>query len=247
MSAKPLLATVGLTKTFDGLRVIDGLDFSLDKGELRCLIGPNGAGKSTLFHLISGKLKPTHGEIYFRGERITGLPTHEIARRGIGIKYQIPSVYPDLSVLDNLLIPLQYHRRKNLRRLLYGASDQEAEEALSLLRTLGLYDKRSEPAGSLSHGEMQWLELGMALCGKPVMLLVDEPTAGMSLDETRKTARLLKSLSANLSIVVIEHDLNFIREIARKITVLHAGKVLAEGELAEIEKNEAVQNIYLGR
>jgi len=241
-----ILETQSLMKHFGGLQAIDGLDFSLQEGELRCLIGPNGAGKTTFFNLITGYLKPNRGNIYFKGASIAGLPPHAICWKGIGRKFQVPNVFYDLTVLDNLKVA--HHGKTKLGRLLLRGQDAEPSERIdSMLETIGLQDKREYLASSLSHGEKQWLEIGMVLVNKPSLLLLDEPTAGMTAGETRETARLIKQLSQGLTTVVIEHDIKFVREIAEIVTVLHRGQILAQGPFEEIARDEMVRNVYLGR
>jgi branched-chain amino acid transport system ATP-binding protein len=233
-----ILETRGLNKHFGGLNAIDGVDFVVDEGELRCLIGPNGAGKSTLFKLILGTYPPSSGKIYFKGADITGtLPFRRVAQ-GISIKFQVPGVFLDLPVEQNLLIALQQR----------VTGEQRAAEVERLLELLNLQDARRQRAGQLSHGQQQWLEIGMATAIAPSLLLLDEPTAGMSPEETFKTGELVKRLNdQGMTVVVIEHDMTFVRQIARKVTVLHFGKVFVEGFLEEVVNNEEVVRIYLGK
>lgn len=231
-----ILRTENLTKDFGGLRAVDSVDYELPADELRCLIGPNGAGKSTFFKLLSGQLRPTEGSIYFRGEEITDLEPHERARRGISLKFQDISVYPSLSVRENLRIPVQRHATN---------VDGRIAELQDLAQLDGLGD---ETVDSLSHGRQQWLEIVMSMAIDPELLLLDEPTAGMSIEETRETGELIQSLTAKgVSIVVVEHDINFVRQIGDWVTVLHNGRLFAEGTVPEIEADERVQNIYLGK
>jgi urea ABC transporter ATP-binding protein UrtD len=248
MSVKslPILRTESLEKRFGGLYAIDGLDFSLQEGELRCLIGPNGAGKTTFFNLVTGYLRPNRGAIFFKECPITGLPPHIICHKGIGRKFQVPNVFYDLSVADNLSVAR--YGKSRLGQLFFRVSGhQQSDEIEHMLEVIGLQAKRDYLASALSHGEKQWLEIGMALINKPSLLLLDEPTAGMTAEETRETAHLIKRLAQGLTTVVIEHDIKFVREIAEIVTVLHRGKVLAEGPFQEIADNETVRNIYLGR
>lgn len=233
-----LLETRGLKKHFGGLRAIDGVELNIEQGELRCLIGPNGAGKSTLFKLVVGTYRPSEGRIFFRGEDITPLRPYQRVQRGLSIKFQIPGIFLDLPAEQNLRIALQ--------RAHAGA---ELESELErLLELVDLRAHRGELAGNLSHGLQQWLEIGMALGVKPAMLFLDEPTAGMSGEETFKTGELVKRLNAaGMTIVVIEHDMAFIRQIAKRVTVLHFGKVFDEGGLDDIVRNEDVVRIYLGK
>ena len=248
MSSKstPILSTQSLEKHFGGLHAIDGLEFSLQEGELRCLIGPNGAGKTTFFNLVTGYLRPNGGAIFFKGSPITGMAPYAICHRGIGRKFQVPNVFYDLTVADNLSVA--QHGKSGLSHLLFKLPGRrESDEIEEMLEVVGLQTKRDYQASALAHGEKQWLEIGMALINRPSLLLLDEPTAGMTAEETRETARLIKRLSQGLTTVVIEHDIKFVREIAEIVTVLHRGKVLAEGPFQDIANNETVRNIYLGR
>ncbi|MGH7323464.1 MAG: ATP-binding cassette domain-containing protein [Candidatus Rokuibacteriota bacterium] len=242
-----ILETRSLTKRFGGLTAISNLNFGLEPGELRCLVGPNGAGKTTLFNLITGKEKPTAGEVYFMAGPISHLKVHEISRKGIGRKFQIPNVYESLTVYENVAVAFQ-HSMAPLS-LLRGALRRDLDDRIMMvLSDIGLAGKREMPAAYLSHGEKQWLEIGMVLASAPHLLLFDEPTAGMTTEETKKTVRLIQDLSARrLTILLIGHDMQFIRAIARKITVLHKGQIVAEGDIAAIESNRLVRDIYLGK
>jgi len=233
-----ILQTRGLRKHFGGLSAINGVDLAVEEGELRCLIGPNGAGKSTLFKLILGAYQPSAGEILFRGEDISGLRPHLRVQRGMSIKFQVPGIFLELPVEQNLRIALQ--------RAYRGAA--LGTELDRLLDLIDLAFQRDELAANLSHGQQQWLEIAMAVALKPSMLLLDEPTAGMSPEETFKTGELVKKLNASgMTIIVIEHDMAFVRQIARRVTVLHIGQVFYEGTLDEIIGNEDVVRIYLGK
>jgi ABC-type uncharacterized transport system ATPase subunit len=236
--ASPLLVLKGISKRFGGLRAVSDLDLAVGRGELRCLIGPNGAGKSTVFKLIVGFERPTTGSITFDGEGIDRWPTWKRARQGLSIKMQIPGVYPELTVEDNMRVAAQHHVR-----------GQQMEEAIArLLARVGLNGTGHMLTKNLSHGEQQWLEIGMALSVNPKLLLLDEPTAGMGPGETEATGRLIESLNADgVTILVIEHDMAFVRQIARTVTVLHLGRIFAEGTIADIEANQDVTDIYLGR
>lgn len=240
-----ILETKGLTKKFGGIVAIDSLDLVIKKGELRCIIGPNGAGKSTLFNLVTGLIKPTSGNVTFRGKNITGLSPDKVSRLGIGRKFQIPSVFLGMSVDENLRLAL--HGKHGLRGLLKSTNKTDEQELKRILELIGLPEKAGLPASELSHGEKQWLEIGMVLIDNPTLMLLDEPTAGMSPEETAKTARIIKKISEITSIVVIEHDINFVREIARIVTVLHRGCKLAEGTLQEIALNQEVKDVYFGK
>ena len=243
----PILETKSLTKRFGGLTATNNLDFSVGAGELRCLVGPNGAGKTTLFNLITGKEKPTAGEIYFMGESISHLPVHEITRRGIGRKFQVPNVYESLTVYENVAVAVQ-HLLPTAALFGAGVAAEVGDRIGAVLHDVSLSDKRAMAAAYLSHGEKQWLEIGMVLASAPRLLLLDEPTAGMTSEETKKTVRLIRDLSARqLTILVIGHDMQFIRAIAHKVTVLHKGQIAAEGDVGEIETNRLVRDIYLGK
>jgi ABC-type uncharacterized transport system ATPase subunit len=233
-----LLETRDLTKYFGGLSATNGVDIKVAPGEIRCLIGPNGAGKSTLFKLILGTYEPTAGTILFDGEDITRLRSHSRVQRGLSIKFQVPGIFHALSVEQNLRIALQ-------RTVEYSARNAEIDRLLGLL---DLAHQRSTAAGNLSHGQQQWLEIGMAIACRPKLLLLDEPTAGMSPEETFKTGELVKRLNAQgMTVIVIEHDMTFVRQIATRVTVLHFGKIFDEGTLDDIVKNEDVVRIYLGK
>ncbi|MCE5281029.1 MAG: ABC transporter ATP-binding protein [Deltaproteobacteria bacterium] len=235
---KTILETRGLKKYFGGLHAIDGVDFRVEAGELRCLIGPNGAGKSSLFKLIIGTYEPSQGRIIFKDEDITRLQPYRRVQNGISMKFQVPGVFRELSSEENLRVAL--HRAYQ--------GDELTERVESLLDLLGLQSHRRHLAGNLSHGQQQWLEIGMALGVNPSILLLDEPTAGMSVEETYKTGELVKRLNADrMTVVIIEHDMTFIRQIASKVTVLHFGKIFVEGTLDEIMRNEDVVRIYLGK
>jgi urea ABC transporter ATP-binding protein UrtD len=241
-----ILETQSLVKRFGGLVASDHVDFSIREGELRCLIGPNGAGKTTFFNLLSGQLAPDEGRIVFQGKDITGVPLHLRARQGMGRKYQSPNLFDDLTVADNIRISSR--GKCSPFSLLSRGQDAAYEEVVeSMLRTVHLEQKRNLPASKLSHGERQWLEIAMVLANRPTLLLLDEPTAGMTPAETRETAQLLKEITRNISAIVIEHDLKFVREIASRITVLHKGAVLTEGSIEEIAANREVRKVYLGR
>lgn len=240
-----MLKTVRLTKFFSGFRAVNDLDFEFQGGEIRCVIGPNGAGKSTLFNLISGVVAPTSGEIWYQGRKITHLPPHRRSQLGIARKFQVPNVYRSMTVWENVQVPVQRRLlgRVPIPRALPRGAKEHVEE---ILRTVRLTEKRNYLASQLSHGEVQWLEIGMALGTAPRLLLLDEPTAGMTAEETRETARLIRKLAVDLAVIVIEHDIHFIKEIADRITVMHNGSVLTEGTVSEIEQDPRVLSIYLG-
>jgi branched-chain amino acid transport system ATP-binding protein len=234
----PILETSGLTKSFGGLTAVSGVDLSITAGDIHCLIGPNGAGKSTLFKLIVGRYAPSAGDIRFDGEDVTRAGPHARVQRGMSIKMQAPSVFKNLPTWQNLHIALQYHVARR---------DIAAEEE-RLLELLDLRADAAKPAGVLSHGQQQWLEIGMALALKPRLVLLDEPTAGMSPEETWRTGELVKRLNQEgMTIVAVEHDMAFVRQIARSVTVLHFGKVFARGGIDEIVVDPRVAEIYLGK
>ncbi|HVU35266.1 MAG TPA: urea ABC transporter ATP-binding protein UrtD [Opitutaceae bacterium] len=245
----PILSVEDVSKTYDGFKAITDLTFYLYEGELRTVIGPNGAGKSTFFDLISGRARPDTGKIEFgRDEDLTRLGEYEISRLGIGRKFQTPSVYTDHSVWENLVLSL-HGPRGVFRSLFRRLSSSDRDEIDELLRLIRLSDKRDWKAGHLAHGEKQWLEIGMLLAQRPKLLLVDEPAAGMSDEETHRTGELLLSLAGKHSLIVVEHDMTFVRQIARdgQVTVLHQGTVLCEGRFDEVQANESVREVYLGR
>jgi urea transport system ATP-binding protein len=233
----PLLRAERLTKSFGGILAVDHLDFALAQGELRCLIGPNGAGKSTLFNLISGLIRPDTGRILFKDEDVTHLPPYQRVRRGVCQKFQTTRVYRAMSVAQNLLVASGGAKPGRLQN---GRLDWA-------LAALKLDVDRDVPAGALPHSHQQWLEICLALATAPELLLLDEPVAGMTPEETALTARFLDDLNRQgLAVLVVEHDMNFVREIARNVTVLHYGRVFGEGTLEEIEANHEVRRIYLG-
>ena len=233
-----LVEVKGVSKRFGGLTAVSDVDLSVNAGEIHCLIGPNGAGKSTLFKLIVGLYPPTHGSILFDAVDITNKRPYARVQRGMSIKMQAPSVFKELPVRQNVRIALQ-------GRLTGPERIAEEERLLTLLNLAADSEKR---AGALSHGQQQWLEIGMALALKPQLLLLDEPTAGMSSDETFKTGELIKSLNAEgMTVLVVEHDMAFVRQVAQRVTVLHLGKVFARGNLESILHDEKVAEIYLGK
>jgi urea transport system ATP-binding protein len=241
-----ILETRGIAKRFGGLMAVARVDFTLDEGELRSLIGPNGAGKTTFFNLLTGHLHADEGTIIFRGRDVTGLPVYARARLGIVRKYQSPTVFDELTVFDNIRVAAR--GSVSPFALFFRRFDPEPDEqAELLLETVRLAKKRNWLASKLSHGERQWLEIGMVLANRPRLLLLDEPTAGMTPAETRQTAHLLKEVASDTSTIVIEHDIKFVREIASRVTVLHKGAILAEGRIEEIALNDTVRNVYLGR
>ena len=242
-----ILTLEGVSKTFEGFKAITDLNFYMDEGELRVIIGPNGAGKSTMLDIITGRTRPDKGRVEFgKNTDLTKLNEYQINRLGIGRKFQTPSVYVDHTAFENIWLSLEGSRTV-WSTLFARISASQRERIHEVLKTVGLIDRADAKAGSLSHGQKQWLEIGMLLAQNPKLLLVDEPAAGMTDEETARTGELLMSLAGKHSIVVIEHDMTFVRQIARKVTVLHQGTVLCEGSVDEVQNNERVIEVYLGR
>jgi ABC-type uncharacterized transport system ATPase subunit len=237
MNGAPVLQTIGLEKRFGGVHAIAGVDFSLAEGELRCLIGPNGAGKSTFFKMVTGQIAPTAGRIVFAGTDITRAAAHEIGRLGIGIKNQVPDVFDGLTVRENLWLAA---RRGNA----IAATRQIIDD---LMQRLQLGDIAQRLVGELAHGQRQWVEIGMVLARQPRLVLLDEPSAGMSAEETSRTAALIREVNKTTTMIVVEHDMQFIRQIATKVTVFHQGRILVEDIFDRIMANAAVRDVYLGR
>ena len=240
-----VLETRSLSRSFGSLRAVDAVDFQLKRGELRAIIGPNGAGKSTFFAMLMGRIAPTDGDIVLEGERITHLAPHRISQRGVALAFQITNVFPNLTVGDNLRLAAQ-SRRMSFNPLRSATARPEIERAVTVvLEEVALTNKRNELAANLSHGEQKYLEIGLALATSPRLLLLDEPTAGMSAQETAATASLIKRLSQRLSVVLVEHDMDVVMTIADRVSVFHQGRILAEGAPDEIRANGEVQNVYL--
>jgi urea transport system ATP-binding protein len=240
-----ILEIENLTVSFDGFKAINNLNFSMDEGELRVVIGPNGAGKTTFMDIITGKTKPTEGKVTFKGRNLRPYKEHQIARMGIGRKFQTPRVYQKLTPRENLELSCAQH--KNVFASLLGrAAPVERRTVGGLLETIGLVPKADIPAELLSHGEKQRLEIGMLVAQSPDLLLVDEPVAGLTDEETENVGSLLLALAESHSIMVIEHDMEFVRQIARKVTVLHQGSVLCEGTMDEVQNDPRVIEVYLG-
>ncbi len=237
MSQGILLQTSDLTMQFGGVVAVNRVNFSMDVGELRCLIGPNGAGKSTFFKCLIGHLTPTVGRITFNGHDITGAEPHEIARRGVAIKTQVPSLFDGLTARENLRLSA---RRVNNR----AATIQKVDEVLELT---GLTKNANQIVGQLPHGQRQWLELGIVMASNPDLMLLDEPTAGMTHQEVEQTAELISRISKGRSLIVVEHDMQFIRMIANKVTVFHQGQILIEDTMQNISQNQTVRDVYLGK
>ncbi|XUO86811.1 urea ABC transporter ATP-binding protein UrtD [Halomonas sp. KM072] len=242
----PILYMEDVTVSFDGFKAINNLNLTIDDGELRCIIGPNGAGKTTMMDIITGKTRPNQGSVWF-GSRHNLLQMNEpeIASLGIGRKFQKPTVFEALSVFDNLELAMAADKR--IFPTLTACMTSEISDRIDdVLDTIGLTALRFQPAGILSHGQKQWLEIGMLLMQRPRLLLVDEPVAGMTEQEMERTAELLTGLAGKQSVVVVEHDMGFVRSIARKVTVLHQGSVLAEGSMDQVSNDPKVVEVYLG-
>lgn len=241
-----ILEIENLTVSFDGFKALNQLNFSMDAGELRVIIGPNGAGKTTFLDIITGKVQPTEGRVLFKGKNLRNIPEYKISCLGIGRKFQTPRVYLNLTVSENL--DLAVNGKKNVWSTLFAkASSAENRSVAGLLETVGLTAKANLPAALLSHGEKQRLEIGMLVAQSPDLLLVDEPVAGLTDEETENVGALLLALAESHSIIVIEHDMEFVRQIARKVTVLHQGSVLCEGTMDEIQSDPRVIEVYLGQ
>jgi branched-chain amino acid transport system ATP-binding protein len=246
MTAAGHLKTERLTRTFGHLMAVNAVDFEVPAGELRAIIGPNGAGKSTLFKLISGELAPTAGRVIFNGEDITGLPHFAVSRRGIAKSYQVTTIFRHLSVIENVRIAVQcrrtvldcWHRADRLPGV--------AEAARAILALVELDAKAAEPAATLGHGLQRHLEIAIALACEPKLLLLDEPTAGMSPEETERTMRLIKRVAAGRTVILVEHKMKVVMEISDRITVLHQGAILADGSPDAIRADARVQQVYLG-
>jgi branched-chain amino acid transport system ATP-binding protein len=246
MPESALLRTERLTRAFGSLIAVDRVDFTIRTGELRSIIGPNGAGKTTFFRLISGEMAPSSGRIFLKGREITGLPQHAVVRLGIAKSYQITNVFPHLSVHENVRVAVQGHARSfNFWARADRLTDVH-DRATALLQTVGLTARRDGLAAHLSHGEKRHLEIGIALASEPALLLLDEPTAGMSPEETDETMRLIRELAAGRTVILVEHKMKVVMRISDRITVLHQGQVLAEGTPEEIRGNERVRQTYLG-
>jgi urea transport system ATP-binding protein len=233
-----------VTVDFDGFKALGGVDLRIQRGELRFLIGPNGAGKTTLIDIVTGLTKPTTGTVHFNGEDITRLREHRRVRLGIGRSFQTPTVFGSLTVVENVDLAASFRRKMPSLFLRRRGMLPQVEAAIE---RVGLMDVAHRLAGQLSHGQKQWLEIGMLLAQGPQLLLLDEPVAGMSTEERLATGELLHELAGDHTIMVIEHDMAFLRRFARKVTVLHEGKILAEGSVAEVQADETVREVYLGR
>ena len=240
-----LLTVEGLTVSFDGFRAVDDLSLYIDRNEIRVIIGPNGAGKTTLLDLICGRTRASSGSITFNGREISKMREYDIVRAGIGRKFQTPSIYEDLTVFENLEI--SFPRGRSVFGALGFRRDADVRDRVhEIARTIFLADKLDEYAELLSHGQKQWLEIGMLLIQDPALMMLDEPVAGMSVSERKKTAELLHEVIQHRSVLVIEHDMGFVEEIAHKVTVLDRGRVLSEGSVAHVKSDPKVIEVYLG-
>lgn len=240
-----LLAIEDLTVSFDGFKAVDSLIMYIEKNELRVVIGPNGAGKTTVLDLICGKTKSSSGSIKFKNQELTALAEHEIVRAGVGRKFQTPSIYENLTVYQNLEV--SYPVGRNVwGSLTFKRTEAVAERVRQVAEEVLLQDFLDMESALLSHGQKQWLEIGMLLMQDPELMLLDEPVAGMSAKERDQTAELLNRICKNRSVIVIEHDMEFVKKIAHKVTVLHQGRILAEGTMDKVQANEKVIEVYLG-
>jgi urea transport system ATP-binding protein len=242
--AQVALTIDGLGVDFGGFKAVNNVSLTIEEGELRVLLGANGAGKTTLMDLVSGKTKSTEGRVFLRDTEITNWEEHKIARAGVGRKFQIPSIFKDLTVRRNLEVA-SCRNPAVLANLRFGFA-KEARDVDRVLELIGLTEEANRLAAYLSHGQTQWLELGLLITQNPKVILLDEPTAGMTQAETHKTSEIVNSLKGKHTLIVVEHDMAFVREIAERITVLHLGAVLAEGNVEEIETNPKVREAYLG-
>ena len=241
-----ILYIEGLTVSFDGFKALNDLNLYIDEGELRCIIGPNGAGKTTMMDVITGKTRPDKGTVFFgQNHDLSKMTEYEISHAGIGRKFQKPTVFLNHTVFENLELALQ--AEKNVWTSLTKSLSGEQKDLIEKdLETIGLTEQMNLRAGLLSHGQKQWLEIGMLLVQDPKLLLIDEPVAGMTHQETERTAELLASLAGKHSVVVVEHEMDFIRSIANRVTVLHEGSVLAEGKMEDVQEDPKVMEVYLG-
>ena len=241
-----ILEVQGLTTAVSGYTILDNLDFSIEKNELRVVLGPNGAGKTTLIDMITGKFKPKSGKIIFNGENITRMAPDKIFVKGISRKFQVPNLYETLSVYDNIMVSLK-GRRKVAKSLFGKVTKKHNERIWEILDFIMLANRAEHSVDTLGHGQRQWLELGMLVASEPKLLLLDEPTTGMTEDGKEKTAELIQKIAQNHTVMFVEHDMDIVRKIAKKVTVLAQGQILAEGPLSEVVKNEEVKAVYLGK
>jgi urea transport system ATP-binding protein len=242
-----LLYLSGVTVSFDGFRALNNLSLAVEPGEMRAIIGPNGAGKTTMMDVITGKTRPDDGDVFFEGSHdLSQLDETQIAMLGIGRKFQKPTVFEMHTVADNLLLALHNDRRPRAA-MRWSETPDELTRINRVLDIIRLKAEQDRPAGSLAHGQKQWLEIGMLLAQEPKLLLVDEPVAGMTDAETRQTAELLKEINRDKTVIVVEHDMTFVRELGVKVTCLHEGTAIAEGTIDQVSSNERVIEVYLGR
>jgi urea transport system ATP-binding protein len=241
-----LLEVHQLTTKVSGFTILNNLDFSVEENELRVLLGPNGAGKTTLIAMITGQFKPTSGKIVFGGRDITGLAPDEIFLAGISRKFQVPNMYETLSVYDNVMVSLAGDR-KVFKYIFKRITPAENERIWEILEFVELAGRANDPVDTLSHGERQWLEIAMLVASRPKLLLLDEPTTGMTEEGKHRTADLIRRIAKNHTVLLVEHDMHLVRQIANKVTVMHQGQVLAEGPLKEVVENEMVREVYLGK
>jgi len=245
MNGSVVLSVEDLSVSFDGFKAVDKLNLYVDKNELRVVIGPNGAGKTTLLDLICGRTKASGGKIFFKDIDLTKMSEHKIVRAGIGRKFQTPSIYENLSVFENLEISFP-RGRSVFGALMFKRTADVVTRVHEVAEEIFLADRLEDCAEFLSHGQKQWLEIGMLLMQDPELLMLDEPVAGMSVPERKQTAELLKKISNNRSVIVIEHDMEFVKSIAHRVTVMHQGKVLAEGSMEKVHSDPRVVEVYLG-
>ncbi|MCX5590961.1 ATP-binding cassette domain-containing protein [Alcaligenes endophyticus] len=239
MKSDYLIEAQDISMRFGGVHALTKVNFTLERKELRCLIGPNGAGKSTFFKILSGQQKPSSGQLWYAGKAMVGRPTYEFARMGMGIKNQLPSVLDGLSIQENIYLALS---------TTHGSRKPQSAECIwHLLEQVGLDKQRERLVGELAHGQRQWIEIAMVLAGNPELVLLDEPAAGMSDDETGRTAELIRAMTEHAAVIVVEHDMAFIRSIAKKVTVFHQGHILMEDSFDAVVRDVTVRNVYLGR
>jgi urea transport system ATP-binding protein len=247
VSHGPILYLEGVNVSFDGFKALNNLSLTIESGELRCIIGPNGAGKTTMMDVITGKTRPDSGSVFFgQTMDLTRMREPEIAHAGIGRKFQRPTVFERHTVFENLELAMKTDKRVR-RSLLSELSSEQGARIQEMLNLIHLQPQQDRLAGALSHGQKQWLEIGMLLMQEPKLIMLDEPVAGMTDEETERTAELIQQLSGSHSIVVVEHDMDFVASIANKVTVLHEGTVLAEGSMDQVQRDERVIEVYLGR
>ena len=243
---KPLLEIRNVKKSFGGIRAVDGVSFEVNPGRIKAIIGPNGAGKTTLFNLITGEFKPTGGKIFLDDEDITGLPPHLICQRGLSRTFQLTSIFPELTVYESIWVGINSKRHRwNPFTKVKNLTDV-AERAEKICHLIGLQEKKDELAVNLSYGDQKILEIGMALSTEPSILLLDEPTQGVSPKEAEEIIGVIQRLAKDITVILIEHSVDVVLQVCHKVTVLHEGRVIAEGDPAEISKNEEVQRVYLG-